>query len=306
MKLYRVLIALAFCLPGLALLASEGDSLLVSFSDPSRPGTIKTEILVGSITVKAYDGADVQIITTKSNKPPRSWLTRIEKDREASDRIRRKLERVKKIDSERIRIGKKPDPEKIKGLQKVQSSPFGINIEQQDNVIEINLPPMAFMGARSGDLLLLAPKRTSLKLKCMGGDITVEGIDGEIEVEALGGGINLKHVSGAVVANTMGDIEATLDQVTPGKPMSFSTFGGDIDVTLPSTIKAVLSLKSHGDIYTDFDTSRRNQVRNVAKAQEGDKSSVDVEEVLEIPINGGGSKIEFSNFTGNIYIRKGK
>jgi hypothetical protein len=294
------------CLLGGNLTASEGDSLVVSFSNPAQPGTIKTELMAGSITVKAHDGPDVHIITKESDRIDRPRAPRSPFHRDIEIDIQDKIDRVFRAERDEFDFSKKADPEKIKGLQKIQSSPYGINVEQENNVIEINLPPMAFMGAGSGDLLLLAPKSTSLQLSCLGGDVVIEGINGEIEIEAMGGNITLTSVSGAVVANTMGDIDATLDGIKPNAPMSFSTFGGDIDVTLPAAIKATLFLNSHGEIYTDFDTSKRKKRRKISKEEDKEAFRMDVEEVLEIPINGGGSEIEFSNFTGNIYIRKGK
>ena len=35
-----------------------------------------------------------------------------------------------------------------------------------------------------------------------------------------------------------------------------------------------------------------------------DGYKANIEKLLEIPVNGGGQDIEFTNFTGNIYIRK--
>ena len=306
----RMIIAFCVCLPAVSALAgdSDSDSLVVSFSDPSSPGTIKTEILSGSITVRTHNSPDVLIISTDFNDENSTRNSRrvVRRGRHENSRFNiPKMPAMPAFLGGGLKFKNEPDPEKIKGLQKVQSSPFGINVEEDDNVIEINLPPRAFMsGGR--DLLLLTPKRTSLQLSAMGGDVTISGISGEIEVEAMGGNINLTAISGAVVAHTMGDIEASIDGVEPDAPMSFSTFGGDIDVSLPPTIKATLILSSHGDIYTDFDTSKRKQRKKVQKDDDEDGFRVDVEKVLEIPINGGGPEIEFSNFTGDIYVRKGK
>ena len=306
MKSKQIPIVFLICLLAANLFASDGDSLTISFSDPSKPGTVKTELMAGSITVKAHSARDVHIITSKSDETGMPRAPHSPFHREIEKEIRDNMGDVRKDLSDEFGFSKEPDPEKVKGLNKIQSSPYGINVEEEDNVIEINLPPMAFMGRNSNDLLLMAPKRTSLQLTCMVGDVVVEGIDGEIEVEAMGGDITLTSVSGTVIANTMGNIEAMIVRVTPDAPMSFSTFGGDIDVTLPANTKATLHLSSHGDIYTDFDASRRKQSRKMNESMRERSRRVEVEEVLEIPINGGGPEIEFSNFTGNIYIRKGK
>ena len=168
-----------------------------------------------------------------------------------------------------------------------------------------DLERAGFVNRGGNELELFVPKRTSLQLKSMTGKIDIQNVTGVIEVEAMGGGITLDGVGGTIVAHTMGSIEARVTNITPDKPMSFSTFGGDIDVALPSNIKATFKLKSHGDIYTDFDTSKRKMSKNISEDKD-DSYKAKIEKLLEIPVNGGGQDIEFTNFSGNIYIRKSK
>ena len=64
-------------------------------------------------------------------------------------------------------------------------------------------------------------------------------IEGDIEANNLNGRVTLKNVSGTVNAHSLnGEVTAVLDSVDPSKPLSFSTMNGDIDVTLPSDLKA--------------------------------------------------------------------
>ena len=67
---------------------------------------------------------------------------------------------------------------------------------------------------------------------------------------------------------------------------------------------ATFKLKSHGDIYTDFDATKRKLSNNVSQSRENNRYEGKIEKVMEIPVNGGGQDIEFTNFSGNIYIRK--
>ena len=56
---------------------------------------------------------------------------------------------------------------------------------------------------------------------------------------------------------------STLRQVTPDKPMSFTSFNGNVDVTLPAAVKANLKLRSdQGEVYTDFDVQIQQQHRH--------------------------------------------
>ncbi|MBN1465785.1 hypothetical protein JXA02_08500 [candidate division KSB1 bacterium] len=285
---HKTIIALAFLFA--AVQAEDVDSLIVAFSNPSQPGTVKADMIMGGIKVKTHAGREV-IILSKGN-----------------DDVRRLVVPAMNfstlfVHGEKEENKDAPDPEKIKGLQKIQSSHFGINVEERNNVIEINMPPMSFVHQNGNELEIIVPKQTSLQLKSLTGAVQVEDVIGEIEVEAMGGGITLRDVGGTVIANTTGDIEATIRNVA-GKPMSFSTFGGDIDVALPANLKADLKLKSHGDIYTDFDTSKRKIARDKAEKKSDDGYEATIEQLTEIPLNGGGQDIEFTNFSGTIYIRK--
>ncbi len=281
-----------FMFLGLCSLAAEDvDTLVVAFSNPSQPGTVKAEMMVGSIKVRTHARSDVLVLSRTSDEAPRMLLPDMDFDADVFfDR-----------DDER---GDGPDPDKVKGLQKIQSSQFGINVEEENNVIEINMPPMALVSGIGSELEIVVPQKTSLQLKSMGGQINVENVIGEIEVEAMGGSIRLEGVGGTVVANTMGDIEASINSVSSDKPMSFSTFGGDIDVTLPSSIRATFKIKSYGDVYTDFDASKRKLAKTVSQSREDDRFEGKIEKVMEIPVNGGGQDIELTNFSGDIYIRK--
>lgn len=298
--IYSVIFLIYFSL-FVCVFAEEVDSLIVSFSDPASPGTVKTEMVFGSIHVMTYDGKDVIIISEESGKENEALFSGIflgDMYKEFSSDNSPLLPLVENDPKA------KNDSEKTKGLKKIQSYSFGVNVEEQNNVIEIKMPPMSFV-SKSKTLQIVVPKRTSLNLKCTAGNVEVEKVNGEIEVEAMGGSIKLQNVSGAVVAHTLGHITATIDQAAE-KPMSFSTFNGEIDVTLPKAIKATLKLKSHGDIYTDFDTSKRKRTRSTDYKKSSKGMETKMEQVLEIPINGGGPDIEFSNFSGNIYIRQGK
>ncbi|MBN1562158.1 hypothetical protein JW998_18025 [candidate division KSB1 bacterium] len=271
--------------------AENVDSLVVAFSNPSQSGTVKAEMIAGSIIVKTHSGRDVIILSKENANVQRLAVPVMNFDVPLAPDVSDEWK-------------SKPDAEKIKGLQKIQSSRFGINVEERDNIIEINMPPMSFVNPSGNELELIVPRQTSLHLKTVTGGVTIENVNGEIEVEALGGGITMHNVGGAIVAHTMGNIEATIAHVATDKPMSFSTFGGDIDVALPSHVKANLKLKSHGDIYTDFDTSKRKISKSKTENKKDDGYEATLEQLTEIPLNGGGQDIEFTNFTGNIYIRK--
>jgi DUF4097 and DUF4098 domain-containing protein YvlB len=98
-------------------------------------------------------------------------------------------------------------------------------------------------------------------------------------------------------------------QVDAQKPMSFSSMNGTIDVTLPASLKANVKLKAdNGEVYSDFDIATQAAPAPVvedSRSQKG-KYRVRLDRTVNGTINGGGAEIQFSNFNGSIYIRKGK
>ena len=208
-------------LSGVAIVQAQSDSntnrLTVPFSDPSRPGTVNVSVFQGGITVRASTGRDV-IVTSGD---------------------------------QRVSNSRDQPSGKGAGLRRL-SQPAGLAVTEENNVMTIS------SGRLTGgsDVELQVPARTNLKLSTVNGDqILVERIEGDIEVTAVNGSIMLTDVAGAaVVHSTNGEVKVTLRQVTPQKPMSFTSFNGDVDVTLPPNTKANLKMRTdHGEVLTDFD-----------------------------------------------------
>ena len=143
------------------------------------------------------------------------------------------------------------------GLRRL-SQPAGLSVTEENNVMTISSGRFL----NGGDVDIQVPAKTNLKLNTVNGDdILVERIEGDIEVTSLNGQITLTDVAGAVVAHaTNGDVKVMLRQVTAQKPMSFTSFNGDVDVMLPPNVKANLKMRTdHGEVLTDFDVQIQQQ-----------------------------------------------
>jgi DUF4097 and DUF4098 domain-containing protein YvlB len=201
-----------------------------------------------------------------------------------------------------------------------EASPLGVS--HDGNVVRFNGGDRF---GNPGDVTIQVPTQTNVTIRSsLGGKIVVENVAGDIEVSQLNGDITINNASGPVVAHAInGKIAASMSRLAMNKSMSFSTFDGDIDLTLPA---------DNGDIFTDFDvrdvrlgqatspqppppppppasSSTRDQVRNqvreqvraavkTARKQYGRTGSV------EGTINGGGTEIQFTTFNGRILIHK--
>jgi hypothetical protein len=251
------------------------DHVAVQFSDSSHPGTVKVNLLAGSISVKGYPGKEVVV------------------DAEGRDQ------------GARIARGR-PAPTESAGMRRIPNLSTGLNVEEENNVISIGTGILN----RPVDITLQVPSRTDLKLNTVNdGNISVEQVQGEIEINNINGAVTLTDISGSVVAHSLNrDVKVRFTGIDPKKPMSFSSLNGNIDVALPPDTKANVSMKSdNGEIYSDFDIkidSKAAQPVTEDARGKGGKYRVRMDRTTKGTINGGGPEIQFKTFNGNIYIRK--
>ncbi|MBT4484992.1 MAG: DUF4097 family beta strand repeat protein [Candidatus Latescibacteria bacterium] len=276
------------------------ENTVVKFTDPSKPGLIKTTG-IGNITITGYSGSDVVI----------------------------------EIDSEKENVLSPPENEKTKGLKRISGSSVNIVHIKDKNAIEITRSMKHKI-----DLFIKVPLNTSFTTGTnvnnesfsigniqnlvtnfvvngvgggmLKGNIKISSISGDIEASTMEGDITLTDISGTVVVNTMsGNIETTFKDYKKDKPMSFSVMSGDIDVTLPSAIKADIKVKNiDGDVFTDF------EIEMIPVSTEEQSSGADKIFGVNLgamlgnniygKINGGGPEIRVTTLDGDIYVRKGK
>jgi hypothetical protein len=250
---------------------ANGDRITVSWSDPSRPGLLKVNLIQGGITVKTHSGNNV-IVEGRS----------------------------------RGGNNRRPAPPDAGGLRRIDGPASGLVVEESNNVISVATQSFS----RFVDLDIQVPSKTSLNLKTMnGGNIVIEGVDGEIEVTNMNGGVTLNNISGSVVAHSMnGKVVASLRQATANKPMAFTSMNGNIDVTLPPSLKANMKMRTdNGEIYSDFDIQIRpsNGPTTTDNRSRGGPFRVELDKNVLGAVNGGGPDFDLRTLNGNIYIRKG-
>jgi Putative adhesin len=251
--------------------AASPDHIVVAFSDPTQPGKLSVKILSANISIKGYGGKDVVI------------------DARMGD------------DDE-----KEGKNERQTGMHRIRSTAAGLEVEEEHNVMSIRT---GFPNNRPVHLSIQVPTRTALDLSVVNdSDITVDSVDGDIVANNTNGAITLNNVSGAVVAHALNeDVKATFTRYS-GKPMSFSSLNGTIDVTLPADTKANVKLQSdNGDVYSDFPvemmTPSVNQTVQDDRSK-GGKYRLKIEKAMTGRINGGGPEITFKTFNGDIRLRR--
>ncbi len=250
------------------------DRVTVELTDPSEPVFLAASLVNGGITVSGYEGDEV-IVEAKT--------------------------KMGKIRTSR-RKGSKGE-----GMTRIPVNSSSLTVEEYNNKIEINTDSWA----NPVDLVIKVPYKTSLGLSCVNqGDIYVENIEGDLEISNTNGKLTLLNINGSVVANALNqDITVTFTDVDPDKDMSFSSLNGDIDVTFPASLKAKVKIKStQGEVFSDFEVEEIESPERIIhhnRRDRGGKYQVNIDRSFWGLINGGGQVIQFSNFNGNIYIRKG-
>jgi len=260
--------------------AQEGrQQITMPFRDPSMPRKLIVEGGTGSLTIRAYDGQDAIIEYTG-----------------------------REIPGANVRGNRGGRNEPPAGMHRIGGS-RGLDITEESNTVKVN--SQGIFGGTARDMVIQVPAQTSVNVKTMfGGSMTLENISGDIEAENFNGQVTINNASGSVVAHSMnGKILVSLSKVPPDKSMSFSTFNGDVDVTLPADTKARFKMRTDfGEIYTDFDVKMEANAAPVVEEQK-DKNGksrrrVRVDGTETGTINGGGPEMQFTTFNGRILIHK--
>jgi len=260
-------------LAALAAYPQDTQKMTVPFRNPSQPRKLVVDVMLGSVTVRGYEGQEVTVEATGG--------------RNASRGPRRQVEVPA-------------------GMHRIGGSSSGLDVTEDNNTVKVS---SGVFGGHT-DVVIQVPTQTSVSVKTMTGSaITIENVSGEIEANNMNGQVNITNVSGSVVAHSMnGKVVVSLNTVLPDKAMSFSTMNGDVDVTLPASTKANVKLKTdHGEMFTDFDvkldsSAQPPQVEDNRK--KGGRYRVRFDRGTTGTINGGGPEMQFTSFNGNILIHK--
>jgi hypothetical protein len=294
--------------------APAPERIVVPLSKPGQPATIQAELMFGSIKISGYEGKDVIVEAKATAKPIGgknstgwAWTPAPAAPTPVPAPAIAPPPGATFFGQENDKEKEKARKEKAAGMKQVPLDNSGLTVEESNNHVSIQVESF-----RSGyDLDIKVPFASSIKIEGANlSGVTVEGVNGEIEIESANGGIKLGGVSGSVVATTTnGDVDVVLNRITGDKPMSFVTFHGDIDVTLPGDAKVNVRIKSNmGEVYSDFDIALKQAPPDSENSpkKEGGKFRVSLDRSIYGTINGGGPEMKFENFSGNVYLRKKK
>jgi DUF4097 and DUF4098 domain-containing protein YvlB len=255
--------------------AQTSNDIVIPLSDPGKRGKLKAHLNSGSITVKGTARKDVLLRYT--------------------------------MPAEDDKKGKEPKKEKEgdsrSGLKRIGGGGIDIEVTEHQNAVKVQ----SGSWNQRMNLEIEVPSGFDLQVQTYNnGFLMVSQVQGILELTNYNGKITALNVSGSVVAATYnGDIKITFDKVTDNTPMSFTTFNGDVDITLPSSYKSTIKARSEqGSIYSDFDVNFRSSGPIQQKEKKGDVYKVVIDEWKLGDINGGGAEIKLQTYNGDLIVRK--
>lgn len=195
--------------------ADNRETSTIKFSDAAKPGTLKVSLAMGDVRITGADTAEITVQTEMQSDNP---------------------------------------PPRKDGMR-VLSESATFSLTEKNNIVTLDAGhELTFGGDSSFEITV--PRNTSVVItNSFGGEIRVGEITGDIEIKSLNGEVHLADVTAGVLVETMnGEIEANIQSIQDGKPLSFTSMNGEIALHIPEAAKANVRLRTqNGAILTDFD-----------------------------------------------------
>ena len=213
----------ALCLlTALALQAEEHTSSSIKFSQPDQPGRVRIYVAQGSLNITTNDTPDTVTVSTEA-------------------------------ELEKQQAEARPD-----GLRVLSNSNLSFSLTENGNVVELDYGRDGGPATPGAEFAITVPRNASIEVaNSWGTEIHVADVAGDVEIKNMHGEIHLKNLSGGALIETMnGEIHASFAKVTEGRPLSFTTMNGEIELHLPADANANVRFRTqNGSILTDFDES---------------------------------------------------
>ena len=99
--------------------------------------------------------------------------------------------------------------------------------------------------------------------------------------------------------------QVATDEVAAEKAMAFTTVHGDVNVSFPAGFGADVTIESRSEeIYSDFEVEVKPAQPKVRRDARGNGVSFQLEQALELAINGGGISVRIETLHGKVFIRE--
>jgi hypothetical protein len=286
---------------------AAADHISIPVSSPVKPVTVNVTLYSGSVSVTGYSGKEVILDVQLRQQTNRGYRKYVQPAVSTNVHRISSPETGLAIHEENnvVNIGNGTEYKPMEvSLQVPSKTNLTVNTGGNGNIIVNNID--GDIKINNGAVRKSANLQSARKVPVSGNNIEIHQARGEIEINNGRGSVLLDRISGSAIAYTYnGDLRASFMSLKPGKPMSFSSMSGTIDVWLPPDIKADITAQSAGGaINSDFDIKVNSSAVAVGKQNSGLGSFNRVDRTIIGKINGGGPEIRFKTYKGNIYFRK--
>lgn len=215
-QLLRLVLLASLAVAPLARAAEgEGSTATVKLSAPDKPATLNLDVPWADIRITGVDG---DTITVESSLNQRN-----------------------------------SKPARPGALRRLDNE-VSFELTEKDNVVTLSLAGDNPWGGHDADFRISVPRSIALNLKTdAGGDLVVQGVEGDVEINNMNGEVRLEGLVGSAVINTMNGEVRAIYAKAPQKPISITSMNGEVDLRLPADTKANIRMRTHnGSILTDF------------------------------------------------------
>jgi hypothetical protein len=157
------------------------------------------------------------------------------------------------------------------------------------------------------DFTIRVPRDAALRLCTVnGGDVIVNGTQGNFEISNVNGLIALNQVAGAGTAHTVNGPVTVSFTANPQQPSSFKTVNGNVDVSFRDGLAADLAMKTfNGGLFTDFEAQALAGAAPAPGERRNGRFVYRANEFTRVRVGNGGPEITFETLNGNVRARRG-
>lgn len=157
------------------------------------------------------------------------------------------------------------------------------------------------------DFTIRVPRDAALRLCTInGGDVIVNGTQGNFDVSNVNGLIAMNQVAGSGKARTVNGPVTVTFTANPAQPSSFKSVNGNIDVSFRDGLAADFAMKTfNGGLFTDFDSQPLASTAPAAGERRNGRFVYRANEFTRVRVGAGGPQISFETLNGNVRARRG-
>ena len=158
------------------------------------------------------------------------------------------------------------------------------------------------------DFTIKVPRDAAIRLCTVnGGDVTVNGTQGDFDVTNVNGLIEMRGVAGSGRAHTVNGPVTVEFTANPKQPSSFKTVNGNVDVFFRDGLSADFQMKTfNGGLFTDFDSQPLAGRIAPATERRNGRFTYRANEFTRVRVGAGGPEMTFETLNGNVRARRGR